>query len=184
MERDDLAIFTKIMTSLKSDFLSVRAFMITLLRLRLLLVMVLSSTLLYGCGSSGTSTGGGSPNQYAGTYEGTVTFTGIGRPGGTGPTSGPITFQISQNGEVSANISEGAGWETCDINGPSVFLQGNMFAMTAMGPCGNPGIARCNVVSQHTGTVSGNVITGSGTHTYDCPSGVEEFSFTANKTAA
>jgi hypothetical protein len=112
---------------------------------------------------------GGLPNQYAGSYEGTVTFSGIGSPIEKGPTSGPISFQISQNGEVSA-----------DINGPSVFLQGNEFSMTATGPCSSQGI-QCNVVSQSSGTVVGNVITGSGTNSYDCTSDVEEITFTANK---
>jgi hypothetical protein len=76
---------------------------------------------------------GGLPNKYAGSYKGTVTFSGIGSPIEKGPSSGPISFQISQNGEVSAHISEGTGWEICDINGPSVFLQGNEFSMTATG---------------------------------------------------
>jgi hypothetical protein len=123
---------------------------------------------------------GGLPNQYAGSYEGTVTFQGNGRPGATGPTSGPISFQISQSGEVSAHISDGTGWEICNITGPSVFLQGNEFSMTGTGPCSSPGI-QCNVVDQHSGTVVENVITGSGTHSYDCTTDVEEFTYTANK---
>jgi hypothetical protein len=79
---------------------------------------------------------------------------------------------------------EGTGWETRDINGPSVALEGDTFSITGTGHCSSPTIAQCNVVSRLTGTVSGNVISGTGTHTYDCATGVEQISFTATKAAA
>jgi hypothetical protein len=156
------------------------------LRSFLIPIAMIGLSMATGCGGGSSSSGGGGGtfNQYAGTYVGTITFGGSGRPGATGPTSGPITLEISQQGSVSGNIPEGTGWETCDINGPSVPLAGNTFSMTGTGPCSSPQIARCNVVSHLTGTVSGNMISGTGTHTYDCPSGVEVFSFTATKTAA
>ncbi len=108
-------------------------------------IAVIGLSMLMGCGGGGSSSGGGGGtlSQYAGTYVGTVTFSGIGRPGETGPTSGPLTLEISQQGEVSANVSEGTGWETCDINGPAVPLEGNTFSMTATGHCSSPSIVRC-----------------------------------------
>ena len=141
--------------------------------------------LLISCGGGGGGGGGGDsePTEFTGTYDGTMLINATG-PGGTVSTSVPMTVQILGDGRVTSIIPV-ATEATCSAPDNPMFLSGNTFSTSATGSCNIPNVGVCSFTATISGSVNGNVVSGSGRITYNCPTGITiaDLSFTATKTS-
>jgi hypothetical protein len=135
-----------------------------------LLLLTLSTILLFGCGGGSSSSGVGSPapTPYAGVYNGVVN---VSAQGSAGSVTDSLNFRIvvGVDGEVTGYVPGSSGSGSCEDSGKRYYLNDNILADSGTINCYFPSTGSCSV--QFSERVVFNIAAGSlsGSYKLFCP---------------
>ncbi len=146
-----------------------------------LLLLTLSTSLLFGCGG-GTSSSG-AVTSYAGQYDGTlnVLVRGLGE---TLSQSYPYRVVVGVDGLVTAGNPNASVAGTCNWSPGPRFISGNSISASEQTTCSISGFGTCSVSAYQKIVFSNSAASTSGTFVFNCPDGRLDASLTGylNKT--
>jgi hypothetical protein len=145
-----------------------------------ILIAVSACAVMVGCSGSSSSSGVGSPaaTSYAGVYDGTLNFTARGF-GVSVSDSSTYRVVVGVDGEVSDAAPGFSGTGSCEDNGESYYLTGNVLESSETINCSFPDLGTCIVegFSRYVFNAAAGSLSGSAT--YFCQAGNFTATFSA-----
>ncbi len=145
-----------------------------------LLLLTLSTSLLFGCGGGSSSSGVGSPGPtpYAGIYDGVLNVAAQGFGASVSDTV-PYRIVVGVDGQVTGSSPGFSGTATCDDDGKKHYLTSNILEYSETGNCYEPNLGSCSVEATTRFVFNTAAASVSGSAKFFCQAGT----FTANISA-